>query len=119
MAQVELNQTHGQWDGPFGLDMVEQIASSLIFVVFVSFIVGPIVGEKPPAKAGIVFGVLLAMLLVVILVYFVWRYRRDGSYPSDIFRDMKRKARSRFGGGNHHVTLHYDTDTVCILEDES
>ena len=52
--------------------------------------------KKSSNKAAIAFGILIPVLLLAILVYFAWRYRTDGAYPSDVFRDAKEKIVSCF-----------------------
>ena len=81
------------------------------------FAVGRDGTKSSPNTVSIVVGILVPLLILFIVAYFVWRYRRDGSSPSDIVLDMKRKAAMRFRRENPPVILRYDTDHVCHDDD--
>ena len=65
--------------------------------------------------AGVVICVVIAILFLLIIGYFAWRYRRDGSYPSDVFRAacLKRKSGSAY---IFHRGENDDTTDIIPLE---
>lgn len=68
--------------------------------------------------AGIVIGVLITLLFVLVVIYFVRRYRRDGANPVDVFHEMKRKTAYRFRREKPHTILRYDTEHVSQMDDD-
>ena len=56
--------------------------------------------------------------MIVIVLYFVHRYRRHGATPADVMKDVKRKTFSRFQSPTRHTVLKYDTSEYTDYPDE-
>ena len=66
--------------------------------------------SSSPNTAGIVIGVLICIVVILIILYFVHRYRRYGATPVDVMKDVKRKTFFRFQPRTPHTVLKDNDD---------